>query len=193
MAYGGVDKYYNPANKIVNDGDTAFADDVNNVNYAVDTAFAFVADDLDALSARVEGVVDRAEAWADTPQGTIPDVLTPGQYSSKAYAIESKEYAVQTEGVPIHKADGTTQLIDSAYVSATKAAAYRADALASKNAAALSESNAAAHSLQAWADQQDGFEFMKYAQAAASAAEASANRAALALLIYLTQPPAALT
>lgn len=179
MAYGGVDKYYNPENKIVNDGDTAYADDVNNVNYAVDTAFAFVADDLDALSIRVEGVVDRAEAWADTPQGTIPDVLTPGQYSSKAYAIESKEYAVQTEGVPIHKADGTTQLIDSAYVSATKAAASQADALASKNAAALSESNAETYSLQAWADQQAGFESMEDAQAAASAAEASADLAAL--------------
>ena len=60
---------------------------------------------IDVFSATVD-VVDRAEAWADTPQGTIPDVLTPGQYSSKAYAIESKEYAVQTEGVPIHKAEG---------------------------------------------------------------------------------------
>ena len=95
MSYGGVDKYYNPANKVVNDGDTAFANDVNNVNFAVDAAFALVANDLDAFSATVEDVVDRAEAWADTPQGTIPDVLTPGQYSSKAYAIESKEYAVR--------------------------------------------------------------------------------------------------
>ena len=178
MSYGGVDKYYNPANKVVNDGDTAFADDVNNVNYAVDAAFALVANDLDAFSATVEDVVDRAEAWADTPQGTIPDALTPGQYSSKAYAIEAKEYAVQTEGVPIHRADGTTQVIDSAFVSATKAAASQASALASKNAAALSESNAEAHSLQAWADQQVGFESMQDAQAAASAAQASANLAA---------------
>lgn len=178
MSYGGVDKYYNPANKVVNDGDTAFADDVNNVNYAVDAAFALVANDLDAFSATVEDVVDRAEAWADTPQGTIPDVLTPGQYSSKAYAIEAKEYAVQTEGVPIHKADGTTQVIDSALVSATKAAASQVSALASKNAAALSESNAEAYSLQAWADQQVGFESMQDAQAAASAAQASANLAA---------------
>ena len=179
MSYGGVDKYYNPANKVVNDGDTAFADDVNNVNFAVDAAFALVANDLDVFSATVEGVVDRAEAWADTPQGTIPDVLTPGQYSSKAYAIESREYAVQTEGVPIHKADGTTQVINSALVSATKAAASQASALASKNAAALSETNAEAHSLQAWADQQVGFESRQAAQAAASAANASADLAAL--------------
>ncbi len=179
MSYGGVDKYYNPANKVVNDGDTAFADDVNNVNFAVDAAFALVANDLDAFSATVEDVVDRAEAWADTPQGTIPDVLTPGQYSSKAYAIESKEYAVQTEGVPIHRADGTTQIIDSAFVSATKAAASQASALASKNAAALSETNAENHSLQAWADQQVGFESRQAAQAAASAADASADLAAL--------------
>ena len=179
MSYGGVDKYYNPANKVVNDGDTAFADDVNNVNYAVDAAFALIANDLDVFSATVEDVVDRAEAWADTPQGTIPDVLTPGQYSSKAYAIESKEYAVQTEGVPIHRADGTTQVIDSAFVSATKAAASQASALASKNAAALSETNAENHSLQAWADQQVGFESRQAAQAAAVAADASADLAAL--------------
>jgi len=179
MAYGGVDKYYNPENKIVNDGDTAFADDVNNVNYAVDTAFAFVADDLDALSAKVEVVVDQAEAWADTPQGTIPDVLTPGQYSSKAYAIESREYAVQTEGVPIHKADGTTQLIDSAFVSATKAAASQADALASKNAAALSESNAYTYSREAYNEQMAAANSACMASDLAEAAEASADLAAL--------------
>ncbi len=48
-----------------------------------------------------------------------------------------------------------------------------------KNAAALSESNAEAHSLQARAEQQAGFGYMQSAQAAASAAEASADLAAL--------------
>lgn len=179
MAYGGVDKYYNPENKVVNDGDTAFADDVNNINYAVDAAFAFVADDLDALSAKVEVVVDQAEAWADTPQGTIPSVLTPGQYSSKAYAIESKEYAIQTEGVPIHKADGTTQLIDSAFVSATKAAASQADALVSKNAAALSESNAFTYSREAYNEQVAAADSACMASDFAEAAGDSADLAAL--------------
>ena len=179
MSYGGVDKYYNPANKVVNDGDTAFAADVNNVNFAVDAAFALVANDLDAFSATVEDVVDRAEAWADTPQGTIPDVLTPGQYSSKAYAIESKEYAVQTEGVPIHKADGTTQVINSALVSATKAAASQADALASKNAAALSESNAYTYSIDAYNEQVAATAAASSASSSAVAADASADLAAL--------------
>ena len=179
MAHGGIEKYYNPANKVVNDGDTAFADDVNNINYAVDTALAQVADDLDVMDVKVNTFSAEAEAWANNDQGVPPDPLESSKFSSKAYATESKEYAIQAGGVPIHKADGTTQLIDSAYVSATKAAASQAAALASKNAAALSESNAKAHSLQAWADQQVGFESMQDAQAAASAANASANLAAL--------------
>ena len=178
MAHGGLEKYYNPANKTVNDGDTAFADDLNSINYAVDTALAQVADDLDVMDVKVNAFVLEAEAWANNDQGVPPDPFESAKFSSKAYATESKEYATQAKGVPIHKADGTTQLIDSALVSATKAAASQADALASKNAAALSESNAESHSLQAWANQQAGFESMHDAQAAASAAEASANLAA---------------
>lgn len=179
MAHGGTEKYYNPANKVVNDGDTAFANDLNDVNYAVDTALAQVADDLDVMDVKVTTLSAESEAWAHNDQGIPPDPLEPAEFSSKAYATESKEYAIQAEGVVVHKADGTTQLIDSAYVSATKAAASQVAALASKNAAALSETNAEAHSLQAWADQQVGFESMKDAQAAASAAEDSADLAAL--------------
>ena len=178
MAHGGTEKYYNPANKVVNDGDTAFADDLNDINYAVDTALAQVADDLDVMDTKVTALSAEAEAWAHNDRGIPPDPLEPTEFSSKAYATESKEYAIQAGGVVIHKADGTTQLIDSAYVSATKAAASQAAALASKNAAALSETNAEAHSLQAWADQQVGFESMQDAQAAAAAADASADLAA---------------
>ena len=178
MAHGGIEKYYNPANKVVNDGDTAFADDLNSINYAVDTALAQVADDLDVMDVKVNTFSAEAESWANNDQGVPPDPLESAKFSSKAYATESKEYAIQAKGVPIHKADGTTQLIDSALVSATKAAASQAAALASKNAAALSESNAEGHSLQARADQQVGFESMQDAQAAASAANASANLAA---------------
>ena len=174
MAHGGTEKYYNPANKVVNDGDTAFAGNLNDINYAVDTALAQVADDLDVMDVKATTLSAEAESWAHNDQGIPPDPLEPTEFSSKAYAVEAREYAIQAKGVPIHKADGTTQLIDSAYVSATKAAASQVDALASKNAAALSESNAEAYSLQAWADQQVGFESMQDAQAAASAAAASA-------------------
>lgn len=178
MAHGGTEKYYNPANKVVNDGDTAFANDLNDVNYAVDIALAQVADDLDVMDVKVTTLSAEAESWAHNDQGIPPDPLEPTEFSSKAYATESREYAIQAEGVPIHKADGTTQVINSALVSATKAAASQVSSLASKNAAALSESNAEAHSLQAWADQQAGFESMQDAQAAAAAAQASANLAA---------------
>lgn len=178
MAHGGLEKYYNPANKVVNDGDTAFADDINNVNYAVDTALAQVADDLDVMDVKVNTFVIGAEAWANNDQGVPPDPLESARFSSKAYAIESKEYAIQAEGVPIHKADGTTQLIDSALVSATKAAASQADALASKNAAALSESNAYTYSTEAYNEQMAAADSACMSSAFAEAAEASANLAA---------------
>ncbi len=127
-------------------------------NLVIDIAeIAGYAEDADEARIAAEAHSLQAEAWAHNDQGIPPDPLEPAEFSSKAYATESKEYAAQAEGVPIHKADGTTQLIDSALVSATKAAASQVEALASKNAAALSASNA---------------------QAAASAANASANLAA---------------
>ena len=95
MAHGGLEKYYNPANKVVNDGDTAFADDLNSINYAVDTALAQVADDLDVMDVKVNIFSKEAKAWANNDQGVPPNPLESAKFSSKAYAIESKEYAIK--------------------------------------------------------------------------------------------------
>lgn len=121
MARGGTDKYYNPSTKVVSDGDVAYADDLNDINYAVDSAFAQIADDLDEIDIVLADTTDYAEGWAISPQGTPPDALQPGLYSSRAYSIEAKEYTSNSLGSAIHKADGTTVMVDSANVSAAKA------------------------------------------------------------------------
>ena len=119
-------------------------------NLVIDiAAIAGYAGAADVARIAAEAYSLQAEAWAHNDQGIPPDPLEPAEFSSKAYATESKEYATQVEGVLIHKADGTTQLIDSAFVSATKAAASQAAALASKNAAALSASSASASAVAA--------------------------------------------
>ncbi len=119
-------------------------------NLVIDVVeIAGYAEAADVARIAAEAYSLQAEAWAHNDQGIPPDPLEPAEFSSKAYATESKEYATQVEGVLIHKADGTTQLIDSAFVSATKAAASQAAALASKNAAALSASSASASAVAA--------------------------------------------
>jgi len=123
MARGGTDKYYNPTNKVVNDGDIAFADDLNSINYATDSAFAQIADDLDEFDTTIATVAQDAQEWASNAQGVLPDPLVLDTYSAKAYSVEAKEWASNADGVVIHKADGTTQLFDSAWNSATKAKA----------------------------------------------------------------------
>lgn len=86
MAYG---DYYNPSNKVVNSGDIVYADDINSINTAVDAGFAQVAADLDTISIGDAAV---SKAWASNNQGVRPDVLIDA-YSSKAYALEAKDWA----------------------------------------------------------------------------------------------------
>jgi len=160
MAHGGTDKYYSPSNKIVNDGDTAYADDLNKINYAVDSSFEQVADDLDSIEITVSTVISKAQKWATNNQGVLPDALYPGKYSSYAYALEAKEWTNNAEGAVIHLADGTTVVAQSAKVGSEKAAVSAAAALvsetnaaASEAAALISETNAAASEAAALASE----------------------------------------
>ena len=129
MAHG---DYYNPDNKVVVEGNVVHADDLNAINSSVDAALAQVASDLDSLEE--SEILDIARAWASEIQGIRPDPLVDA-YSSKAYAIESKEYATNSQGVVVHKADGTTQVINSALVSATSAASSASSASTSASTA----------------------------------------------------------
>lgn len=87
MAYG---DYYNPATKVVVDGNIVHAADINAINSAVDSGFSSVASDLDALEASVG---DAVYVWATEDQGVRPDPDI-AEYSAKAYALEAKGWAV---------------------------------------------------------------------------------------------------
>ncbi|MBV5342767.1 hypothetical protein JZU68_03830, partial [bacterium] len=82
-----------------------------------------MADDLDEFDITVSNAIQDAQEWASNAQGVLPDPLVANTYSAKAYSIEAKEWASNAEGVTIHKADGTTQMFDSAYNSALKSKA----------------------------------------------------------------------
>jgi len=126
MGYGGLDKYYNPSSKIVYDGDTANAADLNSINSAVDASFEAVADDMDDLGNDALLNAEKARKWAEEFRGVEPDPGPyPGKYSALAYQIEAYDWAiapgVYPTGGTIHLADGTEITEPSAKESAAYA------------------------------------------------------------------------
>ena len=89
MAHG---DYYNPANKSVTDGTVVYADDINKINTAIDSACDQIAYDLDVIEADLEAGGLSAKNWATEDQGTRPDPILD-LYSAKAYALEAKDWA----------------------------------------------------------------------------------------------------
>lgn len=148
MSHGGTDKYYNPANKLVNDGDIARADDLNALNYAADSSFEQVADDLDALELTMTTVVGSAQAWASRDQGSLPDLLVPNTYSSKAYAIEALDAATNNVDI-IRKANGTTLTGTSGRSALNSAANAQASASTATTQAGISTTQAGISTAQA--------------------------------------------
>ena len=159
MAHG---DYYNPANKSVTDGTVVYADDVNKINTAVDSALEQVAYDLDVLEASLEAGGLSAKNWATEDQGTRPDPIL-NLYSAKAYALEAKDWAsasgtiteASTGAALAGSASAKTKAAEaansalaasgsasSAAGSAITATNKAGEALSSANAAALSETNA---------------------------------------------------
>jgi len=106
--------YYDSGDKLVIDGDTAKADDLNNVNIATDTGFQRVDTDVVNLKALTSTAVPLSRNWATANPGTEPDhAQHPDEYSSKAYSEEAKSWAIEPNvtdwagGGVIHTADGT--------------------------------------------------------------------------------------
>ena len=159
MAHG---DYYNPANKSVTDGTVVYADDINKINTAVDSAFEQVAYDLDVIEADLEAGGLSAKNWATEDQGTRPDPILD-LYSAKAYALEAKGWAsasgtiteASTGAALVGSASAKTKAAEaaasalaasgsasSAAGSAITATTKAGEALDSANAAAVSETNA---------------------------------------------------
>ena len=89
MAHG---DYYNPANKSVTDGTVVYADDINKINTAIDSACDQIAYDLDVIEESLEAGGLSAKNWATEEAGTRPDPILD-LYSAKAYAEEAKDWA----------------------------------------------------------------------------------------------------
>lgn len=128
MAHG---DYYNPTNKIVNPGDIVYADDLNSINSAVDAGFAQVAVDLDAIALSSS---DISKKWATEVQGTRPDILIDA-YSSKAYALEAKDWAAgagliteASTGLPLAGSKSAKVFATEAASSASTASGHAATA-----------------------------------------------------------------
>ena len=93
MAHGGDDKYYDPSNKVVHNGDTANAADLNAINTTIDVALETVANDLDTLENNTLNWSETAEKWATDPVGTNPNPVKPTKYSAEANATEAENWA----------------------------------------------------------------------------------------------------
>lgn len=159
MAHG---DYYNPANKSVTDGTVVYADDINKINTAIDSACDQIAYDLDVIEASLEAGGLSAKNWATEEAGTRPDPILD-LYSAKAYAEEAKGWAsaagtiteASTGAALAGSASAKTKAAEaansalaasgsasSAAGSAITATTKAGEALNSANAAALSETNA---------------------------------------------------
>lgn len=135
MAHG---DYYNPANKSVTDGTVVYADDINKINTAIDSALEQVAYDLDVIEADLEAGGLSAKNWATEDQGTRPDSILD-LYSAKAYALEAKDWA--SASGTITEASTGTALAGSASAK-TKAAEAAASALAASGSASSASGSA---------------------------------------------------
>lgn len=135
MAHG---DYYNPANKSVTDGTVVYADDINKINTAIDSALEQVAYDLDVIEESLEAGGLSAKNWATEEAGTRPDPILD-LYSAKAYAEEAKGWA--SASGTITEASTGVALAGSASAK-TKAAEAAASALAASGSASSASGSA---------------------------------------------------
>ena len=159
MAHG---DYYNPANKSVTDGTVVYADDINKINTAIDSACDQIAYDLDVIEESLEAGGLSAKNWATEDQGTRPDPILD-LYSARAYTLEAKDWAsaagtiteASTGAALAGSASAKTKAAEaaasalaasgsasSASGSSSIATTKAGEALGSANAAAISETNA---------------------------------------------------
>ena len=130
MSYG---DFYDGTNKTVNSGDIVYANDINKINVAVDSAFEQVSAGMNEIAS---GSFDIAKAWASNAPGVRPDILFD-LYSSKAYAGEAEGWASSATtvtsaktGVAIPGSVSAKTYASNASSSASDAAAQAALALA---------------------------------------------------------------
>lgn len=160
-----ANNYYDPTTKVVVDGNIVHAADINTINSAVGTAFDIIESDLDDLSSGLLGQEIDAKNWATADRGVRPDVLLD-LYSSKAYALEAKDWA---EAPGLITAASTGATIAGSSSAKTQAAASAASANTAASQANTATTQAGIATTQA------GIATTKASEAAASAVAAAAS------------------
>lgn len=131
--------YYDKTGKSVTDGDIAYADDLNQINNAVDTGFQGVETDINNIANDAVTYAALAEKWAEEAEDVE---VEPGKYSALHHAAKSEASATSSAASAA-----------SATASASAASTSETNAAASEAAAGLSETNAAASEAAALASE----------------------------------------
>ena len=141
--------------KMVSDGDIAYADDLNKVNTATEAATDLIASEIDSALVVANSNSTLAKEWAVNALGVLPhnaagQPVNSTEYSSKANAAESRSWASQEEDTDVVGADNITKTgARSAKHWAIKTEDYHTGAVASAAAADASADAAALSAAQA--------------------------------------------
>jgi len=87
--------YYDSAGKEVYDGNIAYADDVNTINEAVNTAFEVVEAEIAQVNDDADQWATEAQAWAENPEDAEVEV---GKYSALHHAAKALASATAASG-----------------------------------------------------------------------------------------------
>jgi hypothetical protein len=149
-----MSKYYESGNKVVYDGDTASAADLNNINLAVNSGLEQVQLDIESIGNEAVNATKESEAWATSPVGVNPSSIKPDKYSSEANATEAELWA--SSGVTVIDASGIDTGEKSAkthsgeaIISANQSEASRVGAETAKVVASTKASEAEASAISA--------------------------------------------
>ena len=144
-----ADTYYTEQGKIVFNGDTARADDLNNINTAIDVAFNAVEVNIDNLELQMPVNVELARKWAEQ---TVDVLVDADSYSalhhatkaatSAATATTKASSATTSEANALSYKNTAEGARDTAVSSATSATASATSATTSAGTATTQATNA---------------------------------------------------
>jgi hypothetical protein len=115
--------YYTPPPSVV-DGDVAYAQDVNSINNAADSAFDLVEGAVGSLVQTVSVYSDKAEEWAEKAENSE---VEPGKYSALHHASKASASASSALG----SASAASGYASAASISASSVAGAAISATAS--------------------------------------------------------------
>ena len=111
-------KYYDNLGKEVNDGDIIYAEDLNDVNLAIDTAFQQVEADIDTVVANQTFYTGLSQKWAESPEDVE---VVVGSYSALHWAAKADADATSAAGAVATTTTNANTSITQAGIATTQA------------------------------------------------------------------------